>query len=180
MSDTNSLPPVAKALDSDIPAIVGLLNRSYRGDSSRLGWTTEADLIGGNVRTDIEDVTRTLAREGSVFLVCRQSDGEPIGCVNLQRKGDRLYLGMFAVRPDLQGKGIGASLMKAAEVHALENGCHAVFMWVVSVRKELIEWYVRLGYRDTGERVAFHEDGLSGPHLRPLEFMVLEKPLQAV
>ena len=180
MSEENPIPSISTSLAGDIPAIVDLLNRSYRGDTSRQGWTTEADLIGGNVRTDIEDVTRTLTREGSMFLVCRQSDGEPVGCVNLQRKGDRLYLGMFAVRPDLQGKGIGASLMRAAEVHALEIGCHAVFMWVVSVRKELIEWYVRLGYRDTGERVAFHEDGLSGPHLRPLEFMVLEKPLQAV
>jgi ribosomal protein S18 acetylase RimI-like enzyme len=165
---------IRRALESDIPGIVSLLNRSYRGEESRRGWTTEADLIGGEVRTDTEDVTRIFLREGSLFLLCR-SEEETVGCVNLQRKGDRLYLGMFAVSPELQGRGIGASLMKAAELHSLECGCRAIFMWVVSLREELIAWYGRLGYRDTGERIPFVEDGLSGPHLRPLEFMVLEK-----
>jgi ribosomal protein S18 acetylase RimI-like enzyme len=168
---------ISEARDTDIPTIVDLLNRSYRGESSRLGWTTEADLIGGDVRTDIDDVTRTFERRGSVFLLCRSPEGETVGCVNLQLRGDRLYLGMFAVRPILQGHGIGSGLMRAAEHHALQTGCQAIFMWVISGRIELIDWYARLGYRDTGERVPFEEDGLSGPHLRTLEFMVLEKKL---
>ena len=168
---------ISKAGVDSIPSIVGLLNRSYRGESSRAGWTTEADLIGGEVRTDLGDVTRTFEREGSVFLVSRSEEGETVGCVNLQRKGERIYLGMFAVRPDLQGRGIGGSLMYAAEGHARESGCRTIYMWVIRGRDELICWYERLGYRDTGERVPFVEDGLSGPHLRPLEFMVLEKTL---
>lgn len=167
---------IRRAEESDVPAIVSLLNRSYRGEESRQGWTTEADLIGGEVRTDTDDVKRTMKREGSLFLLCRLRE-ETVGCVNLQQKGDRLYLGMFAVSPSLQGRGIGARLLHAAEQHAGECGCRSIFMWVVSLRKELIAWYGRLGYRDTGERVPFVEDGLSGPHLRPLEFMVLEKNL---
>jgi ribosomal protein S18 acetylase RimI-like enzyme len=170
---------ITKAVQADLPAVVDLLNRSYRGESSRQGWTTEADLIGGDVRTDIEDVTRTFERQGSVFLLCRSTAEGTVGCVNLQRKGERLYLGMFAVRPDLQGNGIGGSLMEAAEKHARETGCRAVFMWVIGGRDELIAWYGRLGYMDTGERVPFVEDGLSGPHLRPLEFRVLEKKMDA-
>lgn len=172
-----STPRIEKASVDDIPSIVALLNMSYRGESSRKGWTTEADLIGGDVRTDVGDVTRTFHRAGSVFLVCRTGDGPPSGCVNLQRKGDRLYLGMFAVRPEMQGGGIGRALVNAAERYALETGCRSVFMWVVSARSELIAWYLRLGYRDRGERVPFTEDAVSGPHLRPLEFMVLEKEI---
>jgi ribosomal protein S18 acetylase RimI-like enzyme len=169
-------PHIHIADEKDIPAIVALLNMSYRGEYSRKGWTTEADLIGGEVRTNHENLGDVMREPGSVILKY-QDDGKILSCVNLKKHGDRLYLGMFSVDPELQGGGIGKKMLKAAEEHALEVGCLAIYMYVISVRQELIDWYKRKGYAETGELVPFKEDGLTGTHKRPLEFMVLEKKL---
>jgi ribosomal protein S18 acetylase RimI-like enzyme len=166
---------ISKANSSDTPAIVALLNSAYRGELSTKGWTTEAHLIAGDVRTNENSVIDVLDQHGSVILKCTNEDGIIVGTVNLQQHGNRLYLGMFAVSPQLQGSGIGKLLLNAAEVHARQVGCSSIYMSVISVRKELIDWYMRHGYIDTGERKPFHEDGLTGRHLQPLEFSILEK-----
>jgi ribosomal protein S18 acetylase RimI-like enzyme len=160
----------------DIPRIVELLNMAYRGEASKKGWTTEADLIAGEVRADEASVRDTMRAPGSIFLVFEQ-DEQLQGSVNLQKHGGRLYLGMFAVNPDLQGSGIGKQLLKGAGAHALDQGCYSIYMKVISVRTELIQWYQRHGYQDTGERTPFPEDGLTGKHLQPLEFATLEKKI---
>lgn len=165
------------ATTEDIPTIVDLLNSAYRGERSQRGWTTEAHLIAGDVRTDDANVLEVMHRPGSVFLTYLDDAGSIRGCVNLQQHDRGIYLGMFSVEPGLQGAGIGKKMLMAAEEHALGAGAPAIYMYVISVRDELIGWYKRYGYRDTGERVPFPEDGLSGRHLRPLEFMVLEKSL---
>lgn len=82
---------------------------------------------------------------------------------------------MFSVSPASQGGGIGKKLLLAAEDHAREVDCSMIYMTVISVRTELIDWYKRNGYVDTGERKPFTEDGLTGKHLQKLEFAVLEK-----
>jgi ribosomal protein S18 acetylase RimI-like enzyme len=165
---------ISIATTQDIPRIVELLNLAYRGDSSRKGWTTEADLIAGTVRSDAVNVQAVMDIPGSVFLVHEGPEGL-LGCVNLQKQGNRLYLGMFAVDPEAQGMGIGKQLLAASDTHAREQGCASIYMTVISVRKELIDWYCRHGYSDTGERKPFHEDGLTGKHMQALEFAVLEK-----
>jgi len=161
----------------DIAAITQLLNSAYRGESSRKGWTTEADLIGGELRTDEKNLQQVMEQAGSVVLKYSTNKDEIIGCVNLQQHGKKLYLGMFSVSPELQGGGIGRQLLQAAEEYAFSLHCTAIYMSVISVRQELIDWYIRNGYRDTGERKAFPEDGLTGKHLQPLEFIILEKQL---
>jgi ribosomal protein S18 acetylase RimI-like enzyme len=168
--------PIRIATRADVPRIVELLNLAYRGESSRKGWTTEADLIAGNVRSDASNVLAVMDIPGSVFLVYEGPAGL-LGCVNLQKHGTRIYLGMFAVDPDAQGSGIGKQLLKGAEQHALAQDCRSIYMQVISVRQELINWYKRHGYADTGERKPFPEDGLTGKHMRELEFAVLEKKL---
>jgi ribosomal protein S18 acetylase RimI-like enzyme len=170
---------IRKATPNDIPQIVKLLNSAYRGASSRAGWTTEADLIGGDVRTNENDVGSVMEKPGSVFLLLCEEDGKPVGCVNLQLQTAAVYLGMFAVQPGLQGHGLGRKLLTAAEHWTMESGSNRIIMWVISVRAELIAWYERMGFRDTGERKPFREDGLSGHHLMPLEFMILEKEIAA-
>jgi len=170
-------PAVSLALPTDIPAIKNLLNNTYRGDASRQGWTTEADLIAGEIRADEEMIGSVLAKEGSVILCYRSDTGQLIGCVNLQKHNHRIYLGMFSVSPELQGGGIGKQLLKAAEEYAPQIGCTAIYMHVISVRTELIAWYIRHGYTDTGKRIPFEEDGVTGKHLQKLEFMMLEKTL---
>ena len=171
-----SNPCITIATTADITAITHLLNSAYRGESSRQGWTTEANLIAGNVRTDEANLLQTMQQQGSVVL--KYSKGEQIvGCVNLQQKGGKIYLGMFSVSPQLQGAGIGKQLLQAAEEYARHLQCHAVYMSVIAVRTELINWYQRHGYIDTGKRIPFNEDGLTGKHLQTLEFMVMEKEL---
>jgi ribosomal protein S18 acetylase RimI-like enzyme len=172
-----SNPHITIAVSADIPALVQLLNLAYRGEASRQGWTTEAHLIAGEVRSSETDVHEVMERAGSVFLKYVTEAQELVGCVNLQNINDKLYLGMFAVRPGLQGGGIGKKILQAAEEYARQLHCRAIFMSVISVRTELIAWYQRQGYADTGIRKPFEEDGLTGKHLQQLEFMVLEKEM---
>lgn len=162
--------------EADIPRIVALLNGSYRGEASRKGWTTEADLIAGDIRTNEADVTSVMNEEGSFFLCYQNEEAQLIGCVNLKIQGKRLYLGMFSVVPEQQGNGIGGQLLQAAEEQALQAGCDTIYMYVISVRRELIDWYQRKGFHDTGTRVPF-EENFTGKHLQQLEFAILEKVL---
>jgi GNAT superfamily N-acetyltransferase len=166
---------ISKATAADANELVHLLNSAYRGEPSTIGWTTEAHLIAGDIRTSEESVAQVMQQQGSVILKYCDEKGTIVGTVNLQQLGLKIYLGMFAVTPHLQGKGVGKQLLEAAENHARELGCTSIYMHVVSVRSELIQWYLRHGYRDTNERKPFHEDGLTGRHLQPLEFAVLEK-----
>lgn len=160
----------------DIPSIIALLDSAYRGEDSKKGWTTEAHLIAGDERTTMEELEELIQKEGTVFLTYR-NDNTIAACVNLQKTGERIYLGMLSVSPQLQGKGIGKEMLMAAEEYANQVNCLSIYMTVISLRYELIEWYKRFGYIDTGERKAFKEDGKSGRHLQPLKFMVMEKKL---
>ena len=170
-------PFILFADENDVPVIRQLLNSAYRGESSRQGWTTEAHLIGGEVRTSDEQVLQTMHGAGSVFLKYIDESGKMVACVNLQQQHHKLYLGMFSVSPGMQGSGIGKKMLGAAEEYALQLQCSSIYMSVISVRTELIDWYKRNGYAETGERKPFEQDDISGTHLQPLEFLILEKKL---
>jgi len=173
---TNS--PIRLAGMDDVPALVALLNSAYRGEESKKGWTNEAHLIDGHIRSDAASVKAILEKSGSVILKYQNKNHELIGCVNLQKQEKEIYLGMFAVNPLQQGKGIGKKLLQAAEAYALSVHRYTIQMTVISLRIELTNWYKRHGYTDTGERKPFSEDGISGKHLQQLEFVVLEKQLK--
>lgn len=163
-----------QATAADADTLNRLVNSAYRGDESRQGWTTEADLLDGT-RIDAEALRDLIARPGTVILMYKE-DSELLGCVELRKEATRLYLGMLSVRPATQGRGVGKALLKAAEDHARTVGCKTIFMTVISVREELINWYLRHGYRLTGERKPFVvPDVRWGIPKQPLEFVVLEK-----
>lgn len=169
---------ISIATKNDATTIVTLLNNAYRGEASKKGWTTEAHLIAGDIRSDELSVLTTMQQTGSVFLKYVNAEGSIIGCVNLQQQhGSKIYLGMFSVDPNLQGGGVGKQLLIAAEEYAKHINCSIIYMSVISVRDELINWYKRHGYADTGERRPFNEDGKTGKHLQSLEFMILEKQI---
>ncbi len=172
-----SNPHISLATTEDIPLIKNLLNSAYRGESSRQGWTTEANIIAGDVRTDDNNLLEVMQLPASVFLKYTNEKNEIVGCVNLQQHGSKIYLGMFSVSPLLQGFGIGKQILQASEEFAEQVKATSIYMSVISVRSELISWYNRNGYRESGERKAFVEDGLTGKHLQPLEFIILEKGL---
>ena len=162
----------------DVPQLNALINSAYRGDSSREGWTTEADLLDG-VRTD-EGLLADALNTPNTVLLKYVEEGALLGCVRLDTHGNKLYLGMLTVSPKLQGRGIGKELLAAAEREASKQGCTTIYMTVISIRTELIEWYERHGYLRTGERKPFKtEDARFGVAKVPLEFVVLEKKLGA-
>lgn len=170
-----SNPDIAIATTLDIPALKDLLNSAYRGERSKKGWTSESHLIDGEVRTDDATLQQIMKRQDSVFLKCVGAQQQIIGCLNLQQHGNKIYLGMFSVSPQLQGGGIGKKLLFASEEYAKHLNCGSIYMSVISIRTELIDWYKRHGYVDTGERKSFAEDGVTGKHLQVLEFIILEK-----
>lgn len=166
------------AVETDVPALVELVESAYRGESSRAGWTTEADFLDGQ-RTDADDVARIVAHPDGVLLVVERA-GELVSCCHLEHRGDHVYFGMFAVRPGLQGGGLGKEVMAEAERRAREQwAAKEMRMTVVNVREELIAYYVRRGYERTGELSPFpYGDERFGVPLRPdLAFELLVKPL---
>jgi ribosomal protein S18 acetylase RimI-like enzyme len=169
------------AKPAELPAVAALVNSAYRGESSRQGWTTETDYIGGQ-RTDAATLAADLAASpGARLLVMRDEPGGPmLGCVWLEPAEPGVwYLGMLTVRPDLQDRQLGRVLLAAAERVAAGEGAARIRMTVVSIRDTLIAWYERRGYALTGERRPFpYDEPLFGVPKRPdLEFVVLEKAL---
>ena len=164
------------ATNDDIPGLNGLVNSAYRGEGSKQGWTTEADLLDG-IRTS-EDSLREMIERLDAVIVLAEQDNEMKGCVYLEKQADALYLGMLTVRPNLQGKGLGTQLLHAAEERAKEIGCQKIRMTVITVREELIAYYKRKGYKDTGERKPFPNDPKFGIPKRELEFLVMEKEIR--
>lgn len=167
---------ITPATPADVPALNKLVNSAYRGESSRKGWATEADLIDGT-RID-EAAMSDLINDKNTTVLKYTEDNVILGCVELRKERENLYLGMLSVQPDLQAQGIGKKLMFAGEDFARTHGCKKVTMTVVSVRDKLIDWYIRHGYRLTGERKPFFfPDERWGIPKQPLEFVVMEKAL---
>lgn len=165
---------------SDVEELSRFVNAAYRGDSSRVGWTTEADLLGGQ-RTDPEMIREQLLGPDNVFLLFKR-DERLVASVFLQRRSTCAYLGMFTVDPRLQTGGIGKlALQLIEEWVAREWHLDLIEMMVITRRTELIRWYERRGYTDTGRREAFpYGDPKFGlPKFDDLEMMILDKKLSA-
>lgn len=165
---------ISKATLEDIPHLVSLINSAYRGEHSKKGWTTEADLLDG-LRTDEDSLEKMISKQDAVILKVCNKDNILQGCVYLERKTNKMYLGMLTVSPLEQARGIGKKLLFAAEKYATDQKCSAIEMTVISVRHELILWYQKHGYYKTGEMKPFPEDKKFGIPKQALEFVVLQK-----
>jgi len=167
---------IVQATIEDISALEKLLNSAYRGEDSKKGWTSEADLLQGELRTDGETLRRLMQTPGAVFLkYVNQQSIE--GCVFLQKLESKLYLGMLSVSPLIQAKGIGKQLMFEAEEYARSQNCSVIFMKVISIREELVAWYERKGYHKTGKTEPFPRDDRFGVPTQTLEFIIMEKEI---
>ncbi|MBJ7484508.1 GNAT family N-acetyltransferase [Brevundimonas sp.] len=167
------------ATAEDIPALHALIERGYRGESAKRGWTHEADLLGGQ-RTSTDELSGIITDPDQVILLA-QSGGVLIGCVRVMRQGDgSAYLGMLTVDPVRQAGGMGRTLLEAAEAEARSRfGVGRMEMTVISTRSELIAWYERRGYRLTGRTAPFPADVQDFGDLPPqtLEFVVMDRAL---
>lgn len=185
----------------DIDALEQLLNRCYRQAE---GWTNEADLIGG-IRTTKDELLALIADpKHYVFIYPKTTSGtrdgketgELLGCIAVDIKDDadknenagkkKAYIGMFAVLPELQGRGVGHQILQAAETFAQrhlqsnketsDNNPARLTMSILSHRPELLAYYQRRGYRLNGNSMPFPADGNNGePKRQDLELLELEK-----
>lgn len=171
------------ATPADTEALVALVESAYRGDASKQGWTTEADILDGR-RTGADDIDACIARPDSRILIAERSshDGAPelLACAHVAAEDGSGYFGMFSVRPTLQGGGIGKAMLAEAErVVRDEWKLPAMRMTVIDIRDELIAFYERRGYRRTGVKKPFPygDERFGLPKRDDLRFEVLEKTL---
>ncbi|TKD53280.1 GNAT family N-acetyltransferase [Sphingomonas baiyangensis] len=173
-------PRFRDATPADVPALHALVERAYRGEAARTGWTHEADLLGGQ-RTDPAMLAALLADPRHAMPLAFDPAGVLLGCVSITQRADRLaYLGMLTVDPARQAAGLGRALLAEGErVAATRFGATRIEMTVIVQRPELIAWYERRGYCLTGETRPFpHGDARFGVPVRPdLAFVVLDKLL---
>lgn len=167
---------IRPATIADVPQLVTLVNSAYRGESSKAGWTTEADLLEGQ-RTDADMLLALLEQDNNTILIAANETSGIIGSVYLQNNDPTMYLGMLTIQPTLQAQGLGKMLMTAAENFTREKACTSIEMTVISVRHELIAWYAKRGYLPTGATKPFPPDTKFGIAKMPLEFIVLRKQL---
>jgi ribosomal protein S18 acetylase RimI-like enzyme len=173
--------PIFRAAgQADTAALLALVHAAYREEESRMGWTTEADLLGGQ-RTDAAEIEELMADPAGRILVA-ELDGELVATCHIkQLGGGAAYLGLFSVRPRLQGRGLGRAVVGEAErIAAEEWSAPEMRMLVLRQRPELIAWYERLGYRRTGRSEPFphHDERFGRPKVDDLEFLELIKPLR--
>lgn len=167
---------IIKATLQHITEITNLVNSAYRGETSKKGWTTEAHLLEGT-RISENELTEIIENPNNTILLFIENN-TIIGTVLLTNKKTELYLGMLTISPELQNSGLGKKLLQAAEEFAKVSNLPKIVMTVLTVRHELIAWYQRNGYKDTGKREPFpanFDDVVL--HSEPLEFMILEKIL---
>ena len=169
---------IRAAAAADLPVVHALVERAYRGESATLGWTHEADLLGGQ-RTDLAEL-RAMHADPDPRRLVAEDGSAAIGFVAVRRVApDRCYLGMLTVDPHLQGAGLGRRLIAAAEAAARDMGASHMEMTVIGRLHELVAWYERRDYALTGERRPFPLDDprVGLPKTRDLDFVVLEKRL---
>ena len=172
------------ATPSDIDAVVDLVQSAYRGERSRAGWTTEADLIDGP-RTDAGLIAGIVERDDAVILLAIDTDeGRPVGCAEISPfngSGGGAYFGMFAVEPTRQGNGIGGAVLDEIERIARDDwGLDRLVLVVLSLRVDMLDLYMRRGFVPTGEmhRFPYDEPRYGTPRRDDLELLEMAKNLR--
>lgn len=169
------------AQETDIPQLNLLVNSAYRGETSKQGWTYEADLLDGQ-RIDVVMLQDIINSDQDVIYLGFVAD-KLFGCAHLRQEANNAYIGMLTIQPELQAHGLGKNLLANAEQWIRHTwSCNFIEMTVIQMRTELIAWYERRGYIVTAERRPFPYGDLrfGKPKLQDLEFIVLQKNLDAV
>jgi GNAT superfamily N-acetyltransferase len=172
---------LSPAVEDDYAAIIDLVNLAFRGSGASASWNIETGILEGQ-RLNDSLLREDLAAKPDAHLLTYRDEpaGELLGTVWLEPKTEDVwYLGLLTVRPDLQNRHLGRTLLAASEDFAKERGANLMRMTVLNVRDTLITWYERRGYRLTGETVPFPygDDRFGRPLRSDLHFVVLEKAI---
>ncbi len=167
----------------DVEDLFYFVNAAYRGDSSRAGWTTEADYLDGQRVDQTMLQEKILGTASRIFLL--KDDKKIKACCELSsigKENDFVEIGMICVSPLEQGQGWGKKIISLVEKHVQDNlpFKHGAKMHVIEGRTELIQWYQRLGYQLTGEKCPFPmQDPKFGiPKVDKIEFLIMQKSLR--
>jgi len=164
---------ITRAQLTDVPTLTLLVNSAYRGETSKLGWTSESHLLEG-IRIDEAELNSYFNCPEVIILKYVNNDGKIIGCVYLEKAAhQRLYLGMLSVSPLLQNGSIGRQLLAAANEHAQKERCDFIKISVINTRHELIAWYQRRGFMPTGDTIPLITE--TSIAKVPVELMIMEK-----
>lgn len=169
------------AAPADLAQLADLINSAYRGDASRAGWTTEADLLDGQ-RTDIAGLSALMATPGHTLLLAMDGSEQLVGCAHtIVEPGQTLYFGMLTVDPSVQARGIGRALLDYLEAYGGSAGCNRLRMTVIHLRAELMAWYERRGFQRTGQTLPFPmgDPRFGQPRVAHLELIEFTKALSA-
>lgn len=167
----------------DIPELVVIINRSYREDVEQ-SWTNEKQYVSGaridetQLQTQIE-MHHDLKRSSQLLVVelNDQMSFYKIGCVAIDYVGDTAEINTFCIAPEWQNAGYGKRVLSAAELYISKLVPHVrqYSMWVLNVRQELIEYYIRRGYELTNEIADYPIDANVGQPLQALHLVRLIK-----
>jgi GNAT superfamily N-acetyltransferase len=150
------------AQDADAERLVKVINAAFR--------RAESHIIDRD-RVDLQ-LVRSLLGKGEFLLA--EKEALLAGCVYLERRGDRAYLGLLSVAPERQNAGVGSMLMREAEQRSARAGCRSMDLRIINLRGENHAFYTRRGYVETGTEPF-------PPDLEtklPCHFINMSKPLQ--
>ena len=161
MTSPRTTLPIRIAASADAPGITAVINAAFR--------VAEEFFVDGNRITQTE-VEQLLTK--GVFLLAETGD-KLNGCVYVELRGDRSYLGLLSVDPTYQQGGLGSFLMNEAERYCRERGSHCMDILIVNLRGELPAFYEKRGYVESGTS-PFPADV---PTKIPCHFINMSKPL---
>jgi predicted N-acetyltransferase YhbS len=155
------VPEIRVAVLADAEKITSVINAAFR--------IVEGFFVDGD-RIKLDEVQRSFAT--GAFLVAVDDD-RVIGCVYVESRGERAYLGLLSVDPECQQKGLGSRLMTAAEAYCAQGGARFMDIYIVNLRTELPPFYRQRGYVENGT-TPFPADV---PTKQPCHFINMSKPL---
>lgn len=167
-------PTFREATISDAEEVAWLVNAAYRPQPGAEGWTHESKVVSGD-RTSPQQVQELLRH--SVVLVGLR-DGKIVACVQIEGKDGDAYIGMLAVEPSVQATGVGKTMLAQAEAYAASVlSAERFVLVVVATRTELIQFYLRRGYRQSDQQLPYPVgSGVGTPRCEALNLAVLHKP----
>jgi len=149
------------ATPADAAKITSVINSAFH--------IAEGFFLDGNriTQTEVEE----LLTKGAFLLA--EADGKLDGCVYVELRGKRSYLGLLSVDPERQQGGLGSFLMNEAENYCRERGSRFMDILIVNLREELPQFYRKRGYVDNGT-TPFPTDAQTK---LPCHFINMTKPL---